>query len=121
MVKSEIMGHDVHPIHVPALRPGVRAPPGRANHAKEHAHLRDAPSSIGITQGYGKAFPATVSFFQGIGTTLMAVGCKYLASTTKSAVELSREAVAKEKAAQEGNAAPESTTNPIANGESVDK
>ena len=51
----------------------------------------------------------------------MAVGCKYLASTTKSAVELSREAVAKEKAAQEGNAAPESTTNPIANGESVDK
>ena len=75
----------------------------------------------GTAQGYGKAFPATVSFFQGIGTTLMAVGCKYLASTTKSAVELSREAVAKEKAAQEGNAAPESTTNPIANGESVDK
>ena len=75
----------------------------------------------GTAQGYGKAFPATVSFFQGIGTTLMAVGCKYLASTTKSAVELSREAIAKEKAAQEGNAAPESTTNPIANGESVDK
>ena len=36
--------------------------------------------------------------------------------------ELEAKAQAKEeKAAQEGNASPESTTNPIANGESVDK